>query len=259
MIDFYAAQASVAIPGIPQLDPTRALDGERRIQCLKTLPASSEGYEFEWRAKVLGVYDKGSVGSVVETEYVLMDVKSNEIYSRLSGSGVFVGQGGWGGPRNSSGILAISPAGAQQGHPTAIYETRVPSTAAHLYRYVVIFIYLDFAYCHRLNGDYNPLHATPEPGIALGTGGVIMHGLYTWNVTAHLLIQKQADSNPAALIDFGARFRAPVKPGDTLVTEVWDIGSSHSGSRDIRFQVKHGSTVVLSNGRALIVNPNSRL
>lgn len=103
------------------------------------------------------------------------------------------------------------------------------------------------------------MHATPEPGIAMGAGGIIMHGLYTWNMTAHLLIQKQAASKATALKDFQARMSAPVKPGDELVTEVWDVGTIHSGLRDLRFVVKRGSTDVLTNGRALIASPSSRL
>lgn len=136
MVDFYAAQAQNEIPGIPRLNHARALDGERRIECLKTLPSASAGRNFELRSRVLGVYDKGRAGTVVETEYILIDAGSNEIYSRLFGSGVYVGQGGWGGPRKSSTPSTISLAVPQTGPPTAVYETKVPSTAAHLYRYV---------------------------------------------------------------------------------------------------------------------------
>jgi hypothetical protein len=48
---------------------------------------------------VLGVYDKGKPGTVVETEQCLVDAESGETYSRAVGSGFYVGQGGWGGPK----------------------------------------------------------------------------------------------------------------------------------------------------------------
>lgn len=48
---------------------------------------------------MLGVYDKGKPGTVVETEQCLVDVESGETYSRAVGSGFYVGQGGWGGPK----------------------------------------------------------------------------------------------------------------------------------------------------------------
>jgi hypothetical protein len=69
------------------------------MEFLKPLPVSSHGRKFEVRSKVLGVYDKGKPGTVVETEQTLVDAETNEVYSRAVGSGFFIGQGGWGGPK----------------------------------------------------------------------------------------------------------------------------------------------------------------
>src|SRR5690242_11110193 len=79
------------------------------------------------------------------------------------------------------------------------------------------------ALLYRLNGDYNPLHATPEPGQKMGFGGAIMHGLFSWNTTAHGILQALGESDPANLKEFQARFASPVKPGDTLITEIWRV------------------------------------
>jgi hypothetical protein len=75
------------------------LDGERKLQFLKPLPVSSEGKAFEIRSKVLGVYDKGKPGTVVETEQLLVEKGTGEVYSRAVGSAFYVGAGGWGGPK----------------------------------------------------------------------------------------------------------------------------------------------------------------
>ena len=75
------------------------LDGERKLQFLKPLPVTSEGRNFEIRSKVLGVYDKGKPGTVVETEQTLVDKDTGEVYSRAVGSGLYVGQGNWGGSK----------------------------------------------------------------------------------------------------------------------------------------------------------------
>ena len=104
----------------------------------------------------------------------------------------------------------------------------------------------------RLNGDYNPLHATPEPGQKMGFGGAIMHGLFSWNSTCHALLQSLGGSDPANMKEFQARFAAPVKPGDKLVTEMWR-GESKDGWEDVRFVTRvEGGKVVLNNGRALM-------
>ena len=105
----------------------------------------------------------------------------------------------------------------------------------------------------RLNGDYNPLHATPEPGQAMGFGGAIMHGLFSWNVACHALLQTLGGSNPTNMKEYQARFAAPVKPGDKLVTEAWRTGENRDGWEEIRFVTRvEGGKVVLSNGRALM-------
>ena len=96
MIDFYAAQSagSMSIPGAPKLDPKRVVDGERAMQFFKPLPTTSEGRKFEVRGKVIGVYDKGKPGTVVETQSDLVDKENGEVYARMRGSGFYVGQGG---------------------------------------------------------------------------------------------------------------------------------------------------------------------
>lgn len=74
------------------------VDGQRHIQFIRPLPPSSEGKKFELRSKVIGVYDKGKAGSVVETETILAE-KGGDVYTRATGSGFYVGQGNWGGPK----------------------------------------------------------------------------------------------------------------------------------------------------------------
>ena len=74
------------------------VDGQRSITFLKAIPTTSAGRIFELRSKVLGVYDKGKAGTVIETETVLAE-KGGDIYSKAVGSEFYVGQGNWGGPK----------------------------------------------------------------------------------------------------------------------------------------------------------------
>ena len=88
----------------------------------------------------------------------------------------------------------------------------------------------------------------------MGFGGAIMHGLFSWNSTAHALLQTLGGSDPANLKEFQARFASPVKPGDKLVTEMWRTGNKKEGGwEEVRFVTKvEGGKVCLSNGRALM-------
>jgi len=236
VIDFYARSAASPIPGVPKFDSKRVVDGQRKIEFYKPLPVSSHGRKFEIRSKVLGVYDKGKPGTVVETEQCLVDAETGEVYSRAVGSGFFIGQGGWGGPKGPKDPTYAPPAGKPA---DATYALQTTPESALLYR---------------LNGDYNPLHATPEPGRQMGFGGTIMHGLFSWNSTAHGILKSIGGSDPRNMKEFQARFASPVKPGDKLVTEIWRMGNKDSeGWEEVRFVTKvEGGKVCLSNGRALV-------
>ena len=98
VIDFYARSAATPIPNVPKFDSRRVVDGQRSMEFFKALPTTSAGKTFELRSKVLGVYDKGKAGTVIETETVLAE-KGGDIYTKAVGSAFFVGQGNWGGPQ----------------------------------------------------------------------------------------------------------------------------------------------------------------
>jgi acyl dehydratase len=235
VIDFYAAQKAVTIPGVPSFDATRVVDGQRLIQFVKPLPPTSAGRKFEIRTKVLGVYDKGRPGTIVETETELVEPSSGEVYSRAIGSAFYVAQGNWGGPKGPATENFPPPNNRK---PDFVFEDQTTAETALLYR---------------LNGDYNPLHATPEPGKKMGFGGAILHGLYSFNSTCHGLLKNLGGSDPSNIKEYQARFASPVKPGDKLVTSVWRTGQVKDGWEEIRFETKvEGGKVCLSNGRALM-------
>lgn len=234
VVDFYARSNSTPIAGVPKFDTRHSLDGERKLQFLKPLPVTSEGRDFELRSKVLGVYDKGKA-TVVETEQCLVDKATGEVYTRAVGSAFYVGQGGWGGPKGPKAENFAPPADRAPDATRAVQTT--PETPL----------------LYRLNGDYNPLHATPEPGLQMGFGGPIIHGLFSWNAAALAVLRAFGASKPRNLKEFQARFAAPVKPGGRTVTEMWRVGNRDAeGFEEVRFVVKVGDRVVLSNGRALV-------
>ncbi|KAI5255744.1 Thioesterase/thiol ester dehydrase-isomerase [Aureobasidium subglaciale] len=131
VIDFYTSQNSkrAAIPGVPKFDSRKVVHGEQAITFLKPLPTTSEGREFEMRAKVLGVYDKGKPGSVVETENLIVEKATGEVYSRAVGMSFFVGQGNWDGPKGPKTVNYPPPEGKK---PDAEYVYQTNAESAHL-------------------------------------------------------------------------------------------------------------------------------
>jgi peroxisomal enoyl-CoA hydratase 2 len=69
---------------VPKFDPRRIVDGQRMMQFLRPLPPTSEGKTFVLKSKVIGVYDKGKAGSVLETENLIMDKNTGEVRQRPS-------------------------------------------------------------------------------------------------------------------------------------------------------------------------------
>ena len=148
-------------------------------------------------------------------------------------------------------------------HPDAVTTFQTSKETAHLYRYVLSPLLPYPAHTNkvlRLNGDYNPLHATPQPGQSLGYGGIILHGLYSWNVAAHTVLTHFGNGQGERFVDFEARFVRPVKPGDGLEIKMWDLGQfkgqiegvDGGRLREVRFEVKVEGRVVLGDGRALL-------
>jgi acyl dehydratase len=110
----------------------------------------------------------------------------------------------------------------------------------------------------RLSGDYNPLHigestisvpfslksmpilstADPAIGKAAGFGGTILHGLSTFGFGARALIKAIGGGDPRSLKFFGVRFTSPVKPGDALETEAWEVGPGPEGTIEVAFVTK---------------------
>ena len=87
----------------------------------------------------------------------------------------------------------------------------------------------------------------------MGFGGAIMHGLFSWNSTAHGLLKTLGGSDPKNIKDFQARFASPVKPGSKLVTQIWRTGEvDGEGFEEIRFSTLVDGKPVLANGRAKI-------
>jgi hypothetical protein len=100
---------------------------------LKPLPATSAGKTFELRSTVVGVYDKGKSGSVVETQQDIVDKATGEVYTSSVGSGFFVGQGNWGGPKGPATENFPPPQGKK---PDAVVTHQTTAESALLYRYV---------------------------------------------------------------------------------------------------------------------------
>ncbi len=104
------------------------------------------------------------------------------------------------------------------------------------------------ALLYRLSGDVNPLHADPDFAERVGFAqGPILHGLCTYGFMVRHVAKAACAGDATQVTGFGAQFRRPVWPGDTLVTEGFRVGP---GRVALQVSVKERNEIVLSNAWA---------
>lgn len=200
--------------------------GAQRVRILKPFAPSGT---LETIAKIRGVYDLKRFATVlVDTE--TKDEKGDRL-CETTWTIVFRGEGGFGGeppPKEPHGIDV--PKGTE---PTFRVEEPTSKEQALLYR---------------LSGDVNPLHADPEFAKNVGFAqGPILHGLCSYGHMVRHVAKGACGGDASKLTAFDAQFRKPVWPGDTLVTEGWEIAP---GKIALQVKVKERDEIVISNAWA---------
>jgi acyl dehydratase len=96
------------------------------------------------------------------------------------------------------------------------------------------------------SGDHFAIHLDEEFARSVGLPGRIVHGLCTMAFTGRAVLEAAGVGDPHAIRRLAVRFSAPLYPGDTLTTSVWELGDKTYGF------VAAGSdgTPVIKDGRA---------
>jgi acyl dehydratase len=111
-----------------------------------------------------------------------------------------------------------------------------------------------------LFGDFNPLHVDDAHATKSRLGGRVLHGPFTsalMSAPAGMYFHTTA----IAYLEHNCRFKAPVRPGDTLRT-TWTIVErlekpKHDGGLLVmkaRCENQHGDLVAEADGKMLVVN-----
>ena len=98
------------------------------------------------------------------------------------------------------------------------------------------------------SGDHFAIHLDDDFARSVGLPGRIVHGLCTMAFTGRAVLEAAGVADPARIERLAVRFSAPLFPGDTLTTRVWDLGGGSYGFEAVSGQ---GATVV-KDGRAVI-------
>jgi acyl dehydratase len=215
-------------PGPWMTDPKFGINRQMLVhgtQHLEVLGDLVPGAPFLASNRVLQLVDKGAEsGGIIITERTLVDKRSGAPLARIE-SGTFCrADGGFGGQRQLARDFRA-----------------VPERPANLS--IAMLTDPNQALWYRLNGDRNPLHASPAFAARAGFPRPILHGLCTFSVVAHGLMKLTPGK---ALRTIECRFSKPVYPGETIRVEAWNEADGTA----FRARVDQREVVVLDRGFA---------
>ena len=210
---------------------SHAVHGEQAIVLHAPVPVRGTVVGQE---RVIDVVDKGEGrGALIYSERTITDKADGRLLAKLSQTTFCRADGGFGGPGER-----------QRPAPPHAMPERAPDLICDLPTRP------EMALIYRLSGDINPLHADPESARSAGYPRPILHGLATMGVAGHALLKSVCDYDPARLTAMSVRFSAPVFPGETIRTEIWQGSGKDDGVVSFRARVKERDVVALNHGRA---------
>lgn len=223
--------ATVLVPDMfpPDLgwDFSQVLHAEQRLQLFRPLPPAAD---LLVNKRIVDAFDRGpSGGAMVLFEAEARLAKDDTVLFTLGNTIVARGDGGFGGPNGKGPAPHRVP--RREPDLTCSLATRP-----------------DQALLYRLNEDRNPLHADPALARSAGFDQPILHGLCTYGIACHAILRTICEYDHTLISGLDARFSAPVLPGDTIATDMWQDGNI------ISFQCRalERDVVVLRNGKCTL-------
>ena len=211
------------------VDWVQVLHGEQGLRLHGILPPAAT---VRSQMQVTEIIDKGpGKGAFIYYKREITDNATGNLLCTLTATAIARGDGGFGGPTGTGKSVHALP----EREPDLICDLPTLPQAALIYR---------------LSGDFNPLHAEPAVAREAGFERPILHGLCTLGVVGHAILKTCCDYDPARLQSLDLRFSAPVYPGETISTEMWQGGSVVP----FRARAVERDVVVLNNGRAEVLD-----
>ena len=209
------------------VDWVKVVHAEQGVRIHRPLPVEGR---LIGRTRMSGLVDKGpGKGALLYSERHVTDA-AGDLICTLDMTTFLRGDGGCGGTTGP----------AKPTHPTPDRPSDVAVDLSTLPSQALLY---------RLNGDLNPLHASPKVAAAAGFPRPILHGLATFGVIGHALLKGVCGYRPERLIAMEGRFSSPVYPGETIRTEIW---KEANGAAAFRARVVERDKIVLTGGRAEI-------
>ena len=172
--------------------------GEQYLELYQPIPVEGSLMSYP---KISAIYDKVK-GALIEIDVLTKNARGEDLFMNRF-SAFIRGEGGFGGP------TAPEPGNEPPDRaPDRVVEMKTLPQQALIYR---------------LSGDVNPLHADPGFAAVAGYEKPILHGLATFGFAARAVLQEYCNDDPSVFKAIKVRFSKHVYPGETIVTEMWQI------------------------------------
>jgi acyl dehydratase len=202
------------------------LHGEQQLRLSGPIPTSGT---IDTEVLVRGIYDKGS-GALVDL--LCRSSVGGRPLCENDASFFIVGAGGFGGDRGPKAERLQMPARV----PDFVSEMTTDRRQAALYRLTLMSSPGAMAEPGEERSDS---HIDPA---SVGMERPLLYGICTLGIATTAVTREALDGDPSAIRGVRARFAAPVHPGQTLTTEIWQDDSR------LLLQMKNDDgTVVLAN------------
>ncbi|MFQ6005192.1 MAG: MaoC/PaaZ C-terminal domain-containing protein [Woeseia sp.] len=225
------AMASTLTPGDMLVDCgwdySRVVFAEQRIELYRPLPAAGR---LLTDSRVVSAFDRGpELGALVTVESDVRLAKDDTALFTSNSTVIARGDGGFGGPAGKG----LAPHKLPARDPDLTCEVRTRPDQALLYR---------------LCRDRNPLHADPVMARQAGFARPILHGLCTYGIACRAILKTICNYDYTLICGLDARFTAPVIPGDSITTEMWQDRNILS----FRCIAKARGAIVINNGKCTL-------
>ncbi|MDB5874526.1 MAG: MaoC-like dehydratase [Ramlibacter sp.] len=222
---------TLAYPGHWARDPEFGLDWQNIVhveQGLRLHNPIPPGGTVVAQTRITQVIDKGAgKGALIYSHRSISDKATGRSLADVSVVTLARGDGGQGGTT----ALPAPPHPLPGRAPDATMDFQTSPQASLIYR---------------LSADLNPLHADPAVAARAGYARPLAHGLWTFGVAGHCVIEMACAGDPRRLASLACRFSGPAYAGDTIRVESWVDGIVAS----FRATVPARGAAVLSHGRA---------
>ena len=225
VVPFIPSFLSVFVPKAG-LNLFKVLHGEQTIVLHKPIAPSGT---INTSLVCESIYDKGDSGAIVN---VLLESRDEAGELVFENKAVIVdrGAGNFNGDRGPKTDKILPPEGKK---PDFLLEYQTSNDQAALYR---------------LSGDKNPLHIDPGFAQKGGFEKPILHGLCSFGYAGRAILNTACAGNPDHLKTLSVRFMNVAYPGDTLITEGWQVDSG----RYVIQMTNQDGKIILGNALAEI-------